>query len=141
LVENGTELIEVKDNGPGIDPENFEFVAMRHATSKIRKFDDLESLNTFGFRGEALAALAAISTLRISTKTKDEKIGSEIEFEPTGKVKTKKIKVQSNSGTTVQVRVKYFFEISLIKMCRLIILNINFCIFLEHKFLLFRLFL
>ena len=60
IVENGTELIEVKDNGSGIDAENFEKVALRHATSKIAKFDDLESLNTFGFRGEALAALGTL---------------------------------------------------------------------------------
>ena len=87
LVDNGMELIEVKDNGSGIDSENFEKVAMRHATSKISKFDDLEKLDTFGFRGEALAALAAISTLKMTTKCGGDKIGTEIEFDQFGGVK------------------------------------------------------
>lgn len=110
LVENGLELIEVRDNGSGIDGENFDRIAMRHATSKIQAFDDLEKLNTFGFRGEALAALAAISTLKMTTKCQTDKIGTEIEFDQFGGVKSKTVKVQSTVGSAVQI-VKLFHRI------------------------------
>ena len=54
LKEHGTDLLEVADNGSGIAPENLDGVALRHHTSKLSEFDDLQKLRSFGFRGEAL---------------------------------------------------------------------------------------
>ena len=82
----GTSYFEVLDNGTGISSDAYETVVARHSTSKFERFDDLESISTFGFRGEALAALSAISSLKISTRTKEDQIGAEIEYDNYGKV-------------------------------------------------------
>ncbi len=103
LVDNGVELIEVKDNGSGISADNYDKIAMRHATSKLQEFDDLEAIGTFGFRGEALAALGAISTLKVFTKTADDEIGSALEFDQYGAITSHMIKAQSSNGTTIRV--------------------------------------
>lgn len=100
--ENGKEYFEVTDNGTGIDPENYEKVVARHCTSKLEAFDDLESIGTFGFRGEALSALAAISTLTISSKTNNQRIGAELEYDRNGKIINEK-KCIRKTGTTVKV--------------------------------------
>jgi DNA mismatch repair protein MutL len=68
--EGGRELTIV-DNGTGISPKDLPKALARHATSKIRLSDDLWSLKTFGFRGEALASIAAVSRLSLSSKAKD----------------------------------------------------------------------
>lgn len=60
LKENGAELVEVSDNGCGVEPQNFEALTLKHHTSKIRDFSDLSSVETFGFRGEALSSLCAL---------------------------------------------------------------------------------
>ena len=67
LKEHGVELLEVADNGQGISPAGLETVALRHTTSKLREFDDLQRLRSFGFRGEALNSLAALSTLGLAS--------------------------------------------------------------------------
>ncbi|CBY24580.1 unnamed protein product [Oikopleura dioica] len=103
LVDNGVELIEVKDNGSGISADNYDKIAMRHATSKLQEFDDLEAIGTFGFRGEALAALGAISTLKVFTKTADDEIGSALEFDQYGAITSHMIKAQSSNGTIIRV--------------------------------------
>ena len=54
------ELVEVADNGSGVEPENFEALTLKHHTSKLREFTDLPSVATFGFRGEALSSLCAL---------------------------------------------------------------------------------
>lgn len=61
LKEYGSELVEISDNGCGVAEENFEALTLKHHTSKIRDFSDLEvGVNTFGFRGEALSSLCAL---------------------------------------------------------------------------------
>lgn len=61
LREYGSELVEVSDNGSGVSEDNFEALALKHHTSKIRDFSDLEvGVVTFGFRGEALSSLCAL---------------------------------------------------------------------------------
>ena len=64
IEKSGMKLISVADNGCGIDPEQIEIAFSRHATSKIRDFNDLEALRSFGFRGEALPSIGAISLQR-----------------------------------------------------------------------------
>ena len=61
----GVAYFEVSDNGSGIELAHYKEVVARHSTSKLSEFDDLDNIGTFGFRGEALAALAAISGMRI----------------------------------------------------------------------------
>ena len=60
LKEGGSELLEVVDNGSGVEPRNFDALTMKHYTSKLRDFSDLASVGTFGFRGEALSSLCAL---------------------------------------------------------------------------------
>ena len=67
----GIELIEAVDNGCGIDPEDLPLAVQRHATSKLSAFEDLDSLTTLGFRGEALPSIAAVSSLAIRSRTAD----------------------------------------------------------------------
>ena len=73
LQEGGKQSIEVTDNGSGIAPRDLAICRLRHATSKIRKLEDLESVTTCGFRGEGLAAIAAASNLTLTSKVSTER--------------------------------------------------------------------
>lgn len=66
----GLDLIRVKDNGCGINQEDYERVCQRFATSKLKTAADLQSVSTFGFRGEALASLSCMSDVQITSRTK-----------------------------------------------------------------------
>ncbi len=74
----GKELIQVIDNGRGMSATDARLAFERHATSKIRKADDLFHLTTMGFRGEALASIAAIAQVELKTKMADEDLGSNL---------------------------------------------------------------
>lgn len=78
LTDAGRTLIQVIDNGCGMVPADARLAFERHATSKIRESDDLFSLTTFGFRGEALPSIAAISEVVLRTRTADSDTGTEI---------------------------------------------------------------
>lgn len=71
LVENGMELLSIFDNGHGMSFENLPYAFLRHATSKLKKFEDLYSLHSFGFRGEALASLAASARITCTSQPSD----------------------------------------------------------------------
>lgn len=79
--KGGKTSICVTDNGVGIAYNEVPLAFKRHATSKILKIEDLESIDTLGFRGEALSSISAISRVRITTKTAEEEIGSQSFFE------------------------------------------------------------
>ena len=68
----GLARILVSDNGTGISEDDLELSIRRHATSKIQKLDDLESVETYGFRGEALSSIASVSKLKMTTGTKQD---------------------------------------------------------------------
>ena len=75
----GISYIRITDNGKGFMPDDMEIAFERHATSKIRKADDLETVTSMGFRGEALASIAAISNVVLISKTEENEIGKKIE--------------------------------------------------------------
>ncbi|KNY25760.1 DNA mismatch repair endonuclease MutL [Pseudobacteroides cellulosolvens] len=71
----GVSLMRVTDNGSGIDDDDVEIAFERHATSKIRSANDLESINSLGFRGEALASIASVSVVELTTRTINKEYG------------------------------------------------------------------
>ncbi len=79
--KGGKQLIKVIDNGKGIAPDDMDIALERHATSKLRKIEDLEKIYTMGFRGEALASIAAVSRLTMISRTKDNEYGTKIVVE------------------------------------------------------------
>ena len=101
LEDGGKKLIKISDNGIGMDREDVGIAFLSHATSKLRSDEDLFSIKTLGFRGEALPSIGAISQTRIISRTKDALIGSEIKIEGgnLNKVKEK----GSPEGTQIDV--------------------------------------
>ncbi|MBE6567665.1 MAG: DNA mismatch repair protein MutL, partial [Ruminococcaceae bacterium] len=101
ISRGGVTLIRVADNGVGMTAEDLPLAIKRHATSKISGAEDLDSIATLGFRGEALAATAAVSTLTIITKTKEADVGTML-LSVAGEVKEIS-EVGCADGTTVTV--------------------------------------
>ena len=79
IKNGGISYIRITDNGKGIMPDDMEMAFERHATSKIRKADDLESITSMGFRGEALASIASISHVEVISKAIDNEVGCKVE--------------------------------------------------------------
>ncbi|KAL9036859.1 MAG: hypothetical protein Q9214_005952, partial [Letrouitia sp. 1 TL-2023] len=100
---NGLDSIEIQDNGTGISSDNYETIALRHYTSKLSCYEDIGSLKTFGFRGEALSSLCVLSRLSITTaQVSEAPKGVKLEFESSGKLRSTST-VASPKGTTVTV--------------------------------------
>ena len=100
--DGGKTLIQVIDNGKGMTTTDARLCFERHATSKIKKAEDLFSITTKGFRGEALASIAAISQVRLRTKTKNAEIGTEISIE--GSEVKEQQAVATETGCSMAVR-------------------------------------
>ena len=105
LLKGGLELIEVKDDGVGMNKETLEKLCLRFTSTKIESYNDLSSLETFGFRGEALSILSYISTLTIISRDKNSEYGYQAVF-INGKMDQKNnIKsIVCNVGTVIQVQ-------------------------------------
>ena len=101
IEEGGSRLIRVSDNGSGMDAASLELAVQRHATSKLASFDDLDTLHTLGFRGEALPSIGAVARLEISTAQPDANAGSRIllDFGTVSAVRP----IAARAGTTVVV--------------------------------------
>lgn len=82
IKEGGISYIRITDNGTGIPKEQVKEAFLRHATSKMSQIEDLEHIFTLGFRGEALASIAAVAQVEMLTKTRDEETGTRIVFMP-----------------------------------------------------------
>ena len=102
IIGGGKESIRISDNGTGIASEEVEKAFLRHATSKINTTDDLRKLSTLGFRGEALASIAAVSRVEIITKTDNDKVGTKLVLHGGEKIISEPIGCPR--GTTIIVR-------------------------------------
>lgn len=101
IEEAGKKLIEVADNGSGIPSTELELAVARHATSKLVRSDDLFSISTLGFRGEALASIGSVSRMTITSRVQRETEGARINLE--GGISGRLTKVSRTVGTTVRV--------------------------------------
>ena len=78
IKNGGKTYIKIIDNGKGISPDDMELAFERHATSKIRRVEDLEKTYSMGFRGEALASIASIAKVTMLSKTENEEVGYKV---------------------------------------------------------------
>ncbi len=104
--EGGLEYIRVTDNGSGIDESDIRMAFERHATSKISREQDLDAIQTLGFRGEALASIAAVSRITLTTRTRERDTGLKVINEG-GKI-TSIEETAAPAGTTIIVRDLFF---------------------------------
>ncbi len=102
----GISYIRITDNGKGFMPDDMEIAFERHATSKIRRAEDLETVKSMGFRGEALASIAAIARVELTSKTEESSIGYKIVVEG-GRIISKE-EVGCPKGTTITVENLFF---------------------------------
>ncbi|CAN0444339.1 unnamed protein product, partial [Phaeothamnion confervicola] len=85
LRDSGLEMIEVADNGAGVAPEDGSGLALKYHTSKLRSFDDLRSVVSFGFRGEALSSLCELAgSFVVVTRTAGEDVGRRLTYNRSG---------------------------------------------------------
>ena len=106
IKDGGKTLIQVVDNGKGMSGTDARLSFERHATSKIQKAEDLFNLHTKGFRGEALASIAAIAHVEMLTKTEDDDIGTKIKIEGS-KIVSQEV-VVAPKGTSMLVKNLFF---------------------------------
>lgn len=116
IKNGGKSYIRVTDDGCGIAADECEKAFMRHATSKIINAEDLNSISTLGFRGEALASIAAISRTELLTKTKESKTGSKLIIE--GGQIIENTPIGCPDGTTMVIRDLFFNTPARLKFMR-----------------------
>lgn len=106
IKDGGISMIRITDDGCGIPMNEVKLAFLRHSTSKIRTVDDLTSVQTLGFRGEALSSIAAIAQVEVITKTKEELFGTRYEIE--GGIEKTIEETGAKDGTTFIVRQIFF---------------------------------
>lgn len=115
-VKNGGKHVIISDDGKGMSQEDLLMSVERHATSKIRKKEDLYNLFTYGFRGEALSSIAAVSKMILSSEDEDSSVGSTVNVSG-GKITGLK-EVQRNRGTTIEIKDLFFNTPARLKFLR-----------------------
>ena len=106
IKNGGISFIKVTDNGKGIAQDDLEIAFERHATSKIRTADDLDVVTSMGFRGEALASIAAIANVEMVSKTEEQQVGYKVVVEA-GEILSKE-EIGCQKGTSITVRNLFF---------------------------------
>ena len=104
--DGGTSFIQVADNGKGMDADDAAMAFLRHATSKIATYDDLESISTFGFRGEALASIAAVAHVSMKTRRAEDETATMVRID--GGAVPRISREAREPGTTVTVQNLFF---------------------------------
>ena len=102
IKQAGKSLIQVCDDGTGMTEEESLLCIQKHATSKISSMEDLESIKTLGFRGEALSSIAAVCQLEIRTETSESELGTLLKIESENEITTEKI--STPKGTCIAVK-------------------------------------
>ena len=108
IEDGGKQLMRIVDNGSGMSPEDARLCIEHHATSKLRSIQDLENTMTFGFRGEALSSISAVSTMQILTKEEDAPAGTLLDIHEGAVVQEKLI--SANRGTDISIQ-RLFFNV------------------------------
>ena len=106
IKDGGTTFMQVSDDGSGIDESDLKSAFLPHATSKIKDAGDLESIMTLGFRGEALASIASVAKVNLTSKTRSADVGSSLSVE--GGKFGEVCKIGCNDGTTITVKDLFF---------------------------------
>ena len=102
LTDAGRTLIQVIDNGCGMTPDEAVLCFERHATSKIATAEDLNDITTFGFRGEALASIAAVAEVTLKTRRPDDEVGCKVEFAASVHLSTDEVSTPAGSNLAVR---------------------------------------
>src|ERR1700674_2908631 len=106
LLSGGIKQLKVVDDGDGIEKEDLPLALQRHATSKIATLEDLEQVASLGFRGEALASIAAVSHLTLTSRTASDKHAWSIQSSGAGALPVEP--AAATAGTVVEVRDLYY---------------------------------
>ena len=102
VTDAGRTLIQVIDNGSGMSPDDAVLCFERHATSKIATAEDLQEITTFGFRGEALASIAAVSDVVLRTRREEDEVGVEVHISGSEQVSTREVAAPKGSNFAVR---------------------------------------
>ena len=106
IKDAGASLVQVIDNGMGMTKEDAEICFKKHATSKIKNTEDLFSISSKGFRGEALSSIAAVSQVELKTKKKESDIGHQVKIEASKEVSSESCAF--SNGTSISMRNLFF---------------------------------
>lgn len=98
----GRTLIQVMDNGCGMSPDEAVLCFERHATSKIASVEDLSAIQTFGFRGEALASIAAVAEVTLKTRREEDELGCEVVFSDSRHLSTREVSTPRGANFSVR---------------------------------------
>ncbi len=102
ITDAGRTVIRVIDNGCGMSPDDAVLCFERHATSKIATAEDLDNITTFGFRGEALASIAAVAEVTLRTKRAEDEVGTEVQFAASEHISTREVSAPDGSSFSVR---------------------------------------
>ena len=109
LKESGKQLIHIKDNGHGIGYDDLQNLFQRHATSKITAIDDLDKLNSLGFRGEALFSIGSIADVSLTSQSKDDPMGWELHVRGGERMD---MRPAATSGAGTEIKISEIFSVN-----------------------------
>ena len=102
IQDSGRTLIQVIDNGCGMSPDQAVLCFERHATSKLQSAEDLHNILTFGFRGEALASIAAVAEVTLKTRREEDEVGCKVEFADSRHISTDEVSTPRGANFSVR---------------------------------------